>query len=158
MSIQSIPTLPNAVPTHVPRDPAPDTSSDFRDAFLAALALMAHADGEMAGVERRRILALARDNALLAETSRDKIVEELAVHEANFRLDPEVAQLLAREKLVRVAGHRRAAQMIVSACRTILPADGVAHPSEYRILAEIRSILGLERHLVSAPLPTGSAS
>ncbi len=154
MSIQSFSTPTSATPFN----PTLGASTDFRDALLAALALMAHADGEMAGVERRRILALARDNVLLAECSREEIVEELAVHEANFRLDPEVAQLLAREKLVRVAGQRRLALMIVNSCRAVLPADGIAHPSEYRTLAEIRGLVGMERHLAAAPLPTGTVS
>ena len=41
-------------------------SADFMEALVAARAMMAHADGEMATAERRRIMALVRENPLLS--------------------------------------------------------------------------------------------
>jgi tellurite resistance protein len=89
--------------------------------------------------------------------SRAEIAEEIAVHEANFRLDPEVAQQIAREKLAAVIGHSPATRQIVAACRDLIPADGIAHPSEYRTLAEIRTLLGWSGPAVPAR-PTTAAS
>ena len=157
MSIQSFPTLSPSQTTREISGAGLQNTSDFRDALLAAVAMLAYADGEMAGVERRRIMTLARENPVLADVPRSEIADELAVHEANYRLDPEVAQILAREKLVRIAGQRRLAQMIVNACRAVLPADGVAHPSEYRVLAEIRGLVGLERPDLQAPIGAKAA-
>ena len=72
------------------------------------------------------------------------VAEEIAAHEANFRYDPELAQQLAREKLLPFAGNRRASSRIIAACRELIPADGVAHPAEYRALAEIKALLGFD--------------
>ena len=117
-------------------------SADLLDATVAACALMAHADGEVAVAERRRILATLRDNRAMASFSREDIVERVAQHEANFRFDPELAQQIAREALAGIVGQGPAVRAVVAACREILTADGIAHPSEYRVLAEIRTLLG----------------
>lgn len=113
-------------------------------ALVAAYALMAHADGEVAGSERRRLFATLRDTPALEALSRAEVAAEAAEHEANFRLDPEIAQQIAWEKLAPIAGHRRAALTVIRACRDLIPADGVAHPSEYRTLADIRARLGAD--------------
>jgi tellurite resistance protein len=113
-------------------------------ALVAAYALMAHADGEVAGSERRRLFAIARETPALEDFPRADVADAVAEHEANFRLDPEVAQQIAWEKLTPVAGQRRAALLVIGACRELIPADGVGHPSEYRMLAEIRSRLSVD--------------
>lgn len=130
-------------PVSIAAEAAISRNIDFLEAMLAAGALIAHADGEMAASERRRLLALVRSHAVLSVFARDQIVDELATHDANFRLDPEVAQVIAREKLMQVAGQPRLGRLIVNACREIMPADGVLHPAEYRVLSEIRDRLGL---------------
>lgn len=114
------------------------------DATVAAYALMAHADGEAAAAERRRLFAVLRENPAMSIFSRDDIAEEVAAHEANFRLDPELAQQMAREKLVPIIGQASAVRFVIAACRELIPADGVAHPAEYRALAEIKTVLGVE--------------
>ena len=151
MSNAFIRPLHDATPASMAVEAALSRHGDFMEAMLAAGAIMAHADGEMAGAERRKILALVRENPVLSIFSREAIVEEMSTHEANYRLDPEVAHLLAREKLVRVAEDRRLAHLILNACRAILAADGIAHPSEYRALAEIRGMLGFEREAALRP-------
>ncbi len=130
-------------PVAVATEAAIARNGDFMEALVAAGALIAHADGEMAGAERRRLLGLVRSHATLSVFSREQIVDEMAVHEANFRLDPEVAQILAREKLMPIAGQPKLSRLVVNACREIMPADGVLHPAEYRVLGEIRAMLGL---------------
>ena len=114
------------------------------EALVAAYALMAHADGEVAGAERRRLFSIVRETPALSAFSREQIAEEAAVHEANYRLDPEMAQQIAREKLQPIADQRRAARLVIAACRDIIQADGIAHPGEYRALAEIKLLLGFE--------------
>jgi tellurite resistance protein len=117
-------------------------TADLMEALVAAYALMAHADGEVADAERRRLFSILRSNPVMSIFSHHEIAEEVAIHEANFRLDPEVAQRIAREKLMVVADQRRAGNLVIAACREIIPADGVAHPSEYRQLADIKALLG----------------
>ncbi len=138
-------------PVAVATEGAIARNGDFMEALIAAGALIAHADGEMAGLERRRLLGLVRNHAILSVFSREQIVDEVAMHEANFRLDPEVAQILAREKLAQIAGQSRLARLVVNACREIVPADGVLHPAEYRVLGEIQAMLGLSLAPTLAP-------
>ena len=130
-------------PAAAPGDALSGTA-DLMEALIAAYALMAHADGEVAGAERRRIFAILRQNPAMSIFSRDHIADEIAAHEANFRYDPEVAQQIARERLAAVVGNRRASSRVVAACRELIPADGVAHPSEYRTLNEIKAMLGFD--------------
>lgn len=117
---------------------------DLMEAMVAAYALMAHADGEASGAERRRLFAILREHPAMTVVSREQIADEVAEHEANFRYDPELAQQIAREKLATIASSPRGVRQVVAACRELIPADGVAHPAEYRMLARIKALLGLE--------------
>jgi tellurite resistance protein len=119
-------------------------SSQFMEAMVAAYAIVAHADGEVAPAERRRLMSLARHEPLLAAFSRSEIAEELAIHEANFELDNEVAGEMAVEKLEPMRDHPREARAIVEAAKSAIPADGIAHPAEFRALAKIRLILRMQ--------------
>lgn len=135
-----------AVPTRpdLHAEAAESAAAPFMEAMVAAYALMAHADGEVAASERRRLFAIARETPALEPFAHDDIAGAAAEHEANYRLDPEVAQELAWEKLAPLAGRHRAAALVIAACREIIPADGVGHPSEYRMLAEMRARLGVD--------------
>lgn len=124
---------------------------DLMQATVAAYALMAHADGEAAAAERRRMLAILRENRAMSMFSREELVREMAEHEANYRYDPEVAQEIAREKLALAKGQPRAIVQIIAACRDLIAADGVAHPAEYRALAAIKALLGAGGELGASP-------
>lgn len=117
-------------------------TADLMEAMVAAYALMAHADGEAAAAERRRMLAILSENRALSLFSRDDLVRAMAEHEANYRYDPEVAQEIAREKLALVKDRPRAVAAVLDACRELIPADGIAHPGEYRALAAVKVLLG----------------
>ena len=127
-----------------PRDAPTAPAEILLDALVAAYALMAHADGEVASAERRRLFSIIRDTPALQVFSRDDVAQAAAEHEANYRLDPELAQQLAWEKIDPIAGQRRVARVLVAVCRELIPADGVAHPAEYRTLADIKSRLGID--------------
>ena len=133
-------------------------ASSLMEAMVAAYALMAHADGEVSGAERRRIFSILRDNPVMTVFSRAELAEEIAAHEANYRYDPELAQQIAREKLAPIAGDRRAAHKVVQACRELIPADGVAHPAEYRALAGIKVVLDFDDRPASAAADDRSRS
>ena len=133
--------------------PALSGTTDLMEALVAACALVAHADGELAATERRRIFSILRDNPAMSVFSREDVAEEIAAHEANFSYDPELAQQIARERLIPFAGNRRAAARVLAACRELITADGIAHPAEYRTLRELRDLLGYE----DMPAPRSSA-
>ena len=59
-----------------------------------------------------------------------------------FRLDAEVAQEIAREKLIAIADERAAVDLILALCRELIAADGVLHPAERRQFGEIKRLLG----------------
>lgn len=126
------------------RQAAAIRAADLLQAMVAAYALLAHADGEAASAERRRMLMILRENRALSVFSREDLVREMAEHEANYRYDPEVAQEIAREKLALANGQPKAALQIVEACRDLISADGIAHPAEYRALASITALLGVD--------------
>jgi tellurite resistance protein len=110
------------------------------DAIAASYALIVHSDGEPAGIERQELFTILRNNPALARLSRPEIADESAVHEANFRLDPEVAQEIAREKLVAIADDAAASNLVLALCRELIAADGVLHPSERRQFGEIKAL------------------
>lgn len=118
--------------------------SAFMEAFVAACALIAHADGELARPERRRLFTAARNEPRLAPFSHEDIAEEFAGHVANYAFDPELANEFAIEKIAPLRGRTREAHAIVDSCRQVLVADGVAHPAEYRALDKIKRTLGIE--------------
>lgn len=133
-----------SLPSDTTTEAARSQITGLMKAIVAACALMAHADGEVAGAERRRVLAILRENPAMSVFSPDEIAEEMAAHEANFRFDPELAQQLARETLQPLAGNQRAGNRIVAACRALIPADGIAHPAEYRMLVAIKSLIAFD--------------
>jgi tellurite resistance protein TerB len=130
-------------PSDLSADAAEFREPAFRDALIAGVAMVTHADGHMASAERSRFLSLMDEDPALATFPRDGVLAELASHEANYRFDPEVGAEMAREKLAGIAGRTRLCSALVRICRAIIPADGVIHPAEHRALAEIRSVLGV---------------
>jgi len=112
------------------------------EAIAAAYALIVHSDGEVAAIERQQLFSILRNHPVLSRLSRPDIADATAVHEANFRLDPEVAQEIAREKLIVVAGESAARNLLLAVCRELIAADGVLHPSERRQFGEIKKLLG----------------
>lgn len=133
-------------------------AADLLQALVAAYALLAHADGEAAAAERRRMLTILRENRALSIFSREDLVREMAEHEANYRYDPEVAQEIAREKLALANGQPRAALQILEACRDLISADGIAHPAEYRALASIKALLGVDVDIAASDSARWQAS
>ena len=112
------------------------------NAIAASYALIVHSDGEPARIERQQLFTILGNHQALSGLSRSEIARETAVHEANFRLDAEVAQEIAREKLIAIADERAAVDLILALCRELIAADGVLHPAERRQFGEIKRLLG----------------
>jgi tellurite resistance protein TerB len=118
---------------------------EFMEALVAACAIVSWADGEVSQAERRRVMTIARSHPRLSAFSHSELGEEFASHTATFRIDPEVAREMAREKLQPFGDGGQDAALILEAARQVIPADGVAHPAEYRALGKLRHRLGLDR-------------
>lgn len=136
--------LSEGVSLDVARSGAARDAEALLSAFVAGYALMAHADGELASSERRRFLALVRQNPAFDIFSQDDVVEQVSAQEAAYREDPDQAKHDAWDKLEAVAGQRRTAHTLAAACRALIAADSVAHPAEYRMLSAIKSRLGID--------------
>jgi tellurite resistance protein len=121
------------------------------EAVAAAYALIVHSDGEPAHVERQQLFTILRNNPALSRLPRPEIADASAEHEANFRLDAEVAQEIAREKLAALAGEAAAGDLILALCRELIAADGVLHPAERRQFGEIKRLLGLAASAAATP-------
>ncbi len=117
--------------------------SAFMEALVAAYVLVSHADGDISPRERRRLMIIARTEPRLAAFSHEEIASEFAMHEENYRSDNEVASEIATEKIALMCGKRRESIAIINACRLAIPADGIAHPSEFRALTKVKTILHL---------------
>ncbi|MGI3903100.1 MAG: tellurite resistance TerB family protein [Janthinobacterium lividum] len=130
-------------PSDLAADAAEFREPVFRDALIAGVAMMSYADGEPSRAERSCFLSLLEEHPALRTFDRNMVLADLAIHEANYRFDVEVGTLMAREALVRIAGRPRLCAALVKICRSVIPADGVIHPAEHRVLAEIRSALGV---------------
>ncbi len=130
-------------PSDLAADAAEFRDPTFRDALIAGFAMVSHADGEPSRAERSCFLSLLEGHPALRTFDRHMVLADIATHEANYRFDVEVGTLMARETLVRIAGRPRLCAALVKICRAMIPADGVIHPAEHRVLAEIRSALGV---------------
>ena len=142
------PALPAKFPDN---EIAVSKGAPFMEAVVAAYAIIAHADGEIALAERRRLMTIARNEPRLAPFSHEDVAQEFAMHEANYRLDNEVANVMALEKITPMRARRRSARAFVHACREAIVADGIIHPAEMRALAKIKQALGLELGTVASP-------
>lgn len=131
-------------PAFLATDAARSANTEFMEAIVAACVVLSCADGEIAQAERRRFITLARSEPRLATFSFEELSEEFAAHATTFAMDPELGRELAIEKIAPFRKRRREAYIIVETCRQLIPADGVAHPAEYRALAKLRDVLGLD--------------
>lgn len=116
-------------------------NEDLLEAMIAACAIIAHADGAVGPTERRRIFQLMRALPNFAAFPSDIVAREFARHEHAFSDQPEVGRRNALEVIARLKPHTGETQLLLSACATVLEADGVYHPQEYAELSAIAKIL-----------------
>ena len=102
-------------PSDLAADAAEFREPAFRDALVAGVAMVAHADGAPSPAERSRFLSLLEEDPALKppSTARSRARRTLAAREADYRFDVEVGTLMARETLVRIAGRTRLCAALV---------------------------------------------
>ena len=113
------------------------------EATVAACALVAHADGELAPVERAQMLQFMRADALLSMFPRDEVLHTFYVHAAAFATDPKGARDAALRCIEPLAAHPRQARIVLTACLLLADADGQVHPAERQAVRLVREALGL---------------
>jgi tellurite resistance protein len=116
-------------------------NDDLLEAMIAACAIIAHADGSVGPTERRRIFKLMRALPNFAAFPAETVETEFARHEQAFSDHPELGRRNALEAIASLKPHAGQTQLLLSACATVLEADGVYHPLEYAELNAIAKIL-----------------
>ncbi len=116
---------------------------DLMEAMIAACALIAHADGHVDPVERRRVMQLMRALPAFAAFSPEVVSDEFARHESAFEYEPMLAREKALIAIETLTPHVSEVRMLLSACQHVLEADGIYHPSEYQALRDISKALGV---------------
>jgi tellurite resistance protein TerB len=118
-------------------------SEALLNATVAACALVAHADGEVAPTERQRVLALMRTDPLLSMFAQEVVQRAFAAQECAFERDPEAAKAAALRQIAPLAERPRHARVVFDACRVMTAADTQVHPTEEEALRRIGATLGL---------------
>jgi tellurite resistance protein len=113
----------------------------FMEAMIAACAIVAHADGELDGAERRRVFRLMRALPQFETFSGAEVAAEFERQEQAFTYDPHLAKDRALDLIEFLQANPREARQLLDACQHVLEADGVRHPREYAALAEIARVI-----------------
>lgn len=123
-------------------------SAALLEATVAACALVAHADGEVAPAERRLLFELMRTDPLLSMFPRDVVRHAFTTHQRAFERDPEAAAEAALAQIAPLAERPRHARVALEACRAMTTADARVHPSEVAALQRVRAALGLAAEVI----------
>jgi tellurite resistance protein TerB len=115
--------------------------NELLEAMIAACAIIAHADGSVAPTERRRIFKLMRALPNFAAFPSETVELEFTRHEQAFSDHHELGRKHALEVVARLKPHPGETRLLLSACATVLEADGVYHPQEYAELSAIAKTL-----------------
>ena len=112
-------------------------------ATIAGCAIIAHADGEAAPAERRRMLEIMRAEPLLSVFPRDNVLAEFEAHDRTFNDDPVTARAAALDQVRPMASHPRLARIVLKACVAIAHADEFVHRREVEAIILICRALAL---------------
>jgi tellurite resistance protein TerB len=118
--------------------------ADLMEATIAACAIIAHADGNVAPSERAQMLQLMRADPLLAMFPRDAVMEEFARHARAYDLNYGDAVREAIVPVMKLAGRKRHARVVLNACLLITAADGRVDPREVDAIRLVRDALNVE--------------
>ncbi len=119
-------------------------AEDLFAALVAAVAVIAHADGRLDLAERRKLVETFLTTPAMAGFSVAELAEELADHSRAYGYDPHVAEQRALACLAVAALTLADRHAIRNACHQVITADGLVHPVELGALHRIELALGLE--------------
>jgi len=119
-------------------------AEDFFQALVAAVAVIAHADGQLDLAERRKLVEAFLTSPAMAGFSVADLAEELAHHARAYGYAPELAERQALATLSISALGTADRLSIRNACHQVITADGLVHPVELGALHRVERALGLE--------------
>ena len=114
-----------------------------RAALVAAVAVIAHADGRLELAERRTLVEAFTTSPAMAGFSVAELAQELAEHSRAYGYDPQSAdqRALASLSASKLSGEER--QSLLRICHQVITADGMVHPVELGALHRVERALGL---------------
>lgn len=117
-------------------------AEDFFQALVAAVAVIAHADGQLALAERRKLVEAFLASPAMEGFSVADLAEELAHHARAYSYAPDLAEKQALTTLGMSALGITERQTIRDACHQVITADGLVHPVELGALHRVESAFG----------------
>ncbi len=116
-------------------------SEEFLQALVAAVAVIAHADGRLELAERRKLVEAFVASSAGKGFSVTDLAQELAEHSRAYGYDPHAAEhrALARLSVSFLSGKQR--QSIRQICHQVITADGLVHPVELGALHRVERAL-----------------
>lgn len=147
--------MPKTAPNTFPRGQAAYDRAEVHDALLdlhslilmdaviAACAIVAHADGDVAPAERARATSVMRGDPLLSMFPRSEVRAAFDAHASAFNDDPAEAIEAALRMIMPLAGRRHDARVVLGACLLITTADGRIDRRELDAIGLVREALDL---------------
>jgi tellurite resistance protein len=119
-------------------------TEDFFQALVAAVAVIAHADGQLALAERRKLIEAFLASPAMEGFSVADLAEELAHHARAYGYAPDLAEKQALTTLSISELGTTDRQSIRDACHHVITADGLVHPVELGALHRVERALGID--------------
>lgn len=119
------------------------TTEDFFQALVAAVAVIAHADGHLALAERRKLIEAFIASPAMQGFSVTELAQELADYGRAYGYDPHSADKRALDCLSASVLSAEQRETIRQTCHQVITADGLVHPVELGALHRVQSALGL---------------
>lgn len=119
-------------------------TEDFFQALVAAVAVIAHADGQLALAERRKLVEAFLASPAMEGFSVADLAEELSHHARAYGYGPDLAEQQALTTLSASALRMADRQAIRDACHQVITADGLVHPVELGALHRVERALRID--------------
>ena len=119
-------------------------AEDYFQALVAAVAVIAHADGHLDLNERRKLVEAFLASSALEGFSVADLAEELAHYARAYGYAPDMAEKQALTTLsISILGSADR-HAIRDACHQVITADGLVHPVELGALHRVERALGID--------------
>lgn len=119
------------------------TTEEFFQALVAAVAVIAHADGRLELAERRTLVEAFITSPAMAGFAVAELAQELAEHSRAYGYDPVSADQSALASLLASTISMEERQAIRQICHQVITADGLVHPVELGALHRVELAMGI---------------
>lgn len=118
-------------------------NQEFMEAVVAGCALVAAADGDVSGEEKRKMAGFIQNSAELKVFDMSKVIAAFNTAVEKFEFDAEIGRAEALRTIAKISKKPDAARLLVRVCCAIGNADGSFDESERTVCRNICRELGL---------------